>query len=175
MHGGLWGFLVIQNPNACKGSLWKPIRWQIKLWVSCCRLDGVHIGTQKHTGAAVCRLTTRNTCGRRMETMTHLLLFVAIDTGVYTFKWEHHLAATETWLFIELVQHHYRFSLFFMLNHGIGLKNEMQHAKRNGKTNIIKTQASSSLPNVATRVVPDLLTTWRTCEPAACLKLCWPG
>lgn len=94
------GLSVIQNPNACKGSFWKPIRRQIKLWVSCCWLDRVHITTEQRTGAAVYRLTTRNTCGRRMETMTHLLLFVAIDTCVYPFKWEHHLAATETWLLL---------------------------------------------------------------------------
>lgn len=32
----------------------------------------------------------------RMETVTHLVLFVAIGTHVYAFKWEHHLVATKT-------------------------------------------------------------------------------
>lgn len=32
----------------------------------------------------------------RMETVTHLVLFVAIGTRVYAFKWEHHLVATKT-------------------------------------------------------------------------------
>ncbi len=90
------GLSVIWNLNSCKDSLWKPIRGQIKLWVSCFWLSRVHISAHQTTGAAVYRLTTRNTCGRRMETMTHLLLFVAIDTPVYPFKWEHHLAAIET-------------------------------------------------------------------------------
>lgn len=31
-------------------------------------------------------VTSRNTCGKHMETMTHLLRFVAIDTCVYTLR-----------------------------------------------------------------------------------------
>lgn len=50
----------------------------------------------------------------------------------------------------------------------------MQQAKEEGKINIIKTWASSSLPNVAKLIVPDMLTTRRPCEPAACLRLFWP-
>lgn len=75
---------VIQNLSACKGSFREPIRWQIKLWVSRCWL--IQIGAQQNT--EVCRRTTRHTCGGPMETMTHRLLFVAIDTPVFPFKWE---------------------------------------------------------------------------------------
>lgn len=159
----------------------KPLSGKIKL-VPCCWLDGAHISRQKNTRAGGYRQTTRNTCGRRMETVTHLQLFVAIDTRVYPFKWEHHPAAAGTGLLLNqsriqtlLIQIQQFFYVFLMPNGSCspmewGLKNKMQQASRKGKTNIIKTRTSSSLPNV----VPDMLTTWRPCEPAARLKLCWP-
>lgn len=71
------------------------------------------------------KLTARNTCGRRMETMSHLLLFVAIDTHVYPFKWKHHLAATETFK-----HHQYRFIFFIFFIGQWQLEREKQTSLR---------------------------------------------
>lgn len=46
--------------------------------------------------AGVFWLTTRSTCIGIMESVTHLVLFVAIGTRVCALNWEHHLVATET-------------------------------------------------------------------------------
>lgn len=118
----------------------------------------MQLSSQQKRGAAACRLTTRTTCGAwiYMETVTHLLLVCC----VYSFKWDHLHEATEPLAFI----------VEFLFAHSL----PMQQATEEGKINIIKTLASSSLPNVASVTVPDTLTTRRPCEPAACLKLCRP-
>lgn len=95
MHGGLWGFL------------WS--RTQTTVILKANQRTDKTLGVLLLTGWSPYQCTTKDrssgiqtnhkdTCGRRMETLTHLLLFVAIDTCVYPFKWGHQLAAAETWL-----------------------------------------------------------------------------
>lgn len=153
VHGGLWH----PGPeNACKGSFLKTNQTADKTL-------GVHISTQWMNGAVVYRLTTRNTCVVVVWKLW-LICFLLCWSPLCNWELIGDIFNSDSVLFCARSQNKAR----------LAGKTSCEQAKKEGKTNIIKTWANSCVPNVASRVVPDTLTTWRPCEPAACLKLCWP-
>lgn len=73
--------------SICRGSkLTTNQKRQIKLQAVLCP-GWIQVGIIRHTRLVV---TSGNTCGKHMETMTHLLWVVAIDTCVYTWREDKH-------------------------------------------------------------------------------------
>lgn len=72
-HVGPWGFLWSRTWNVCKGSFWKLIREQIKMWVSQW-IESVSVHSLKPEQSPGYRLSTSTTCGKHMESVIHMLL-----------------------------------------------------------------------------------------------------